>query len=166
MGLRNATGFGLVSGLSHTYFRLSVLTETWFVYTNGFSGDLPAEMGDLQSLQQFRAHENFFEGELPGSLFDLASLRVLRLDANSLSGEISPGIGDLTKLRTLRLEFNFFTGPIPEEIGQLTELGKGSRNLIRQSQSIIELTLTFFPLISRISSLKRPEINKTDRQHP
>jgi hypothetical protein len=116
---------------SRTYLThfLLIFIETWFIYTNGFSGELPAEIGDLQNLQQFRAHENFFEGELPGSLFDLTSLGVLRLDVNSFTGRISPSIGELTKLRTLRLELNFFTGAIPQEIGQLTELGKCSRRI-------------------------------------
>ena len=59
-------------------------------------------------------------GEIPADLGDLASLQWLLLYGNALDGSIPPELGSLTSLQYLYLHNNQLDGSIPTQLGSLT----------------------------------------------
>ena len=86
---------------------------------NQLSGEIPAELGNLDSLQTLNLAGNQLSGGIPAELGSLASLQTLNLAGNQLSGEILPELGKLASLRELDLRGNQFSGEIPAELGNL-----------------------------------------------
>ncbi|CAL9016324.1 unnamed protein product [Prunus brigantina] len=68
---------------------------------NGFDGDIPFELGQLQNLQS-----------------------ILDLSYNNLSGQIPASIGTLTKLEALDLSHNQLVGEVPSPVAGMISLGK------------------------------------------
>ena len=93
-----------------------------YLTQNGLSGEIPAELGDLSSLQNLYLWQNNLSGAIPAELGDLANLQILFLEDNNLSGAIPAELGDLTSLLTLDLQNNNLSGEIPAELGDLTNL--------------------------------------------
>ena len=89
---------------------------------NGLTGGIPAELGDLSSLEWLALSENGLTGEIPAELGNLASLGLLNLEHNGLTGKVPPELGDLANLRELWLGDNGLTGGIPPELGDLANL--------------------------------------------
>ena len=95
---------------------------------NELSGPLPAELGNLTSLEHLNLDNNQLSGPLPAELGNLTSLTSLSLDNNRLSGPLPAELGNLTSLRSLHLGnhwafgSNKLSGPIPAELGDLTSL--------------------------------------------
>ncbi|KAL4364237.1 hypothetical protein GQ457_04G033720 [Hibiscus cannabinus] len=112
---------------------------------NGFSGEIPAVIGDLKFLEVLQLQANNFSGQIPVQISSLPSLTVLNLSFNSFSGSIpdkligSGGLkvvdlsnnllsgrisvdGGCEFLTHLRLSSNFLTGNIPPEIGNCKNL--------------------------------------------
>ena len=105
-------------------------------FTN-FSGELPASMGNLKSLQNFGSlrlpvlwvhpcfsrepHKitslsldgNHFIGKIPNIFDNLRNLISLSLSWNNFSGQIAPSIGNLTNLYGLYFSHNQLEGAIP-----------------------------------------------------
>ena len=92
------------------------------LFNNDLSGPIPAELGDLASLERLDLSENDLSGSIPPELGNLASLEHLSLYNNALSGPIPPELGDLASLRWLNLGDNALTGAIPPELGNLASL--------------------------------------------
>ena len=90
--------------------------------SHGLSGDLPAELGDLEYLTTLILGINNIGGSIPKEFGNLNRLNQLNLEDNNLTGVIPTEIGQLTKLTALRLANNQLTGQIPKEIGHLTQL--------------------------------------------
>ena len=89
---------------------------------NGLSGDIPAEIGDLESLQNLWLFGNELSGPIPAELGNLTNLEELLLFDNQLSGPLPAEIGDLENLQTMWLYNNQLSGSIPAEIGDLENL--------------------------------------------
>ena len=89
---------------------------------NMLSGEIPAELGNLTSLERLYASRNMLSGEIPAELGNLTSLQRLFLSRNMLSGEIPAELGDMTSLQRLSLWGNELTGEIPAELGNLVSL--------------------------------------------
>ncbi len=113
---------------------------------NNLSGPLPAELGELSSLETLDLSRNHVSGPLPAALGGLHALRELRLDHTSISqlpaelGELAalayldvsdaglvnvpllPELGRLTALRHLNLSNNGLSGPLPAAWGNLAAL--------------------------------------------
>ena len=89
---------------------------------NGLTGEIPAELGDLTSLQGLFLDRNQLTGEIPAELGDLASLQWLLLNDNALTGAMPAELGALASLRGLFLDGNQLTGGIPAQLGGLTSL--------------------------------------------
>ena len=90
---------------------------------NQLSGQIPAELGNLASLQSLDLQDNRLFGELPAWLGSLTNLRMLNLSWNHLlHGEIPAELGNLSKLEKLVLGATWISGGIPAELGNLTSL--------------------------------------------
>jgi Leucine-rich repeat (LRR) protein len=95
---------------------------------NRLSGSLPAEIGQLENLENLDLRNNQLNGSLPPELGNLFKLRHLYLSGNrELSGSIPPELGKLSNLQDLELAHwesggSLLSGEIPPELGNLKEL--------------------------------------------
>lgn len=89
---------------------------------NGLKGEIPLEVGSLESLFALGLAENLLTGKIPPELGNLRNLRNLTLRSNQLTGEIPPELGNLQNLNSLNLGLNELTGSIPPELGKLENL--------------------------------------------
>ena len=89
---------------------------------NKLSGEIPAELGSLSNLQRLELGNNKLTGEIPTELGNLGNLEVLLLGSNQLTGEIPMELGSLSNLETLVIKINQLAGEIPKELGNLSNL--------------------------------------------
>ena len=88
-------------------------------YSNGLSGEIPAELGSLSNLESLKLSNNGngLSGEIPPELSSLSNLITLDLQSNALSGELPPELGSLSNLRDLELEWNSdLSGCVPSSL--------------------------------------------------
>ena len=90
--------------------------------STNFSGELPASMGNLKSLQIFYLSGCQFSGSIPASLENLTKITFLGLYGNHFGGKIPNVFYNLRNLILLGLSGNNFSGQIPPSIGNLTNL--------------------------------------------
>lgn len=115
-----------------------------YLDANLFTGQIPAEIMQLESLEWVWMFRNLLSGKLPETwatkvvdvvLFDnqitgrmpamigkLTSLVYLLLESNKLTGIIPSELGYLQHVQRLELNDNLLTGRIPTEVGKLTSL--------------------------------------------
>ncbi|KAK8712697.1 hypothetical protein V6N13_147927 [Hibiscus sabdariffa] len=103
-------------------FNFSNKLKTLELWHTGFSGELPASIGNLHSLEFLDLGYCYFGGLVPSTLGNLPNLKFLNLALNYFLGSVPPTLGNLTKLNQLNLECNQFTGFIPPELTNLTQL--------------------------------------------
>ncbi len=92
--------------------------------SQGLSGAVPSELGNLSALVRLELDQNELTGTIPPELGGLANLRTLSLEYNQLNGEIPSELGDLVNLGVLYLNGNQLVGPIPADLGNLVNLGQ------------------------------------------
>ena len=92
------------------------------LHDNALSGAIPSELGELDNLKVLDVHNNALTGLIPAALGRLSSLEVLDLSENELTGAIPSDLGTLSNLWWLDLRDNALTGPIPSELSSLSEL--------------------------------------------
>ena len=92
------------------------------LYGNQLSGEIPPELGSVDSLLWLELGGNQLSGEIPPELGSLDDLEFLFLANNQLSGEIPAELGALTYLQGLFLEGNQLSGQVPAELGELSDL--------------------------------------------
>eukprot|EP00268_Persea_americana_P067150 TRINITY_DN92060_c0_g1_i1.p1 TRINITY_DN92060_c0_g1~~TRINITY_DN92060_c0_g1_i1.p1 ORF type:complete len:408 (-),score=49.91 TRINITY_DN92060_c0_g1_i1:182-1348(-) len=85
---------------------------------NEFSGELPATLANLSSLEHLDLRNNRITGNLPGFIFQISTLKTLNLRNNSLEGSI-PNVSS-TSLQILDLSNNNLIGSVPSTFGNLT----------------------------------------------
>ncbi|KAL0454399.1 UNVERIFIED_CONTAM: BRASSINOSTEROID INSENSITIVE 1-associated receptor kinase [Sesamum latifolium] len=83
------------------------------LYSNNISGRIPNELGNLTNLVSLDLYLNRLSGPIPDTLGKLQRLRFLRLNNNTLSGQIPMSLTTITTLQVLDLSTNQLTGPIP-----------------------------------------------------
>ena len=74
----------------------------------------------MTGLERLRLHRNMLDGEIPASLGDLDSLRFLWLHGNLLSGPVPASLGELTDLERFWLSENDLSGQLPVQLGALS----------------------------------------------
>ena len=106
------------------------LVDLYLSSTN-LSGELPASLGNLKSLQTLDLSGCQFSGSIPSSISNLKSLQILEnltqitrlnLNGNHFNGKIPNVFYNLRNLISLDLSRNNFSGQIPPSIGNLTNL--------------------------------------------
>ncbi|KAJ3072061.1 hypothetical protein HDU98_004379 [Podochytrium sp. JEL0797] len=88
--------------------------ETFYALDIG----IPIALMDCKFLVELHIEWYSLTGEIPDEIGLLQSLEFLNFANNALEGLIPAGIGRLKKLRVLALEGNRLQGPIPRELGQ------------------------------------------------
>lgn len=103
---------------------LGQLTSLQFLSldTNNLSGNIPAELGNLTNLDYLYLSGNQLSGNIPTELGNLNTLLLLYLAGNNLDGTIPASLGNLSAMRWLDLAENELTGNIPQELEQLSAL--------------------------------------------
>ncbi|PKI35548.1 hypothetical protein CRG98_044002 [Punica granatum] len=95
-------------------------------FTN-FSRELPASLGNLQSLLSLDLSSAHFEGSLPQSIGNLHSLNYLNIEICSFSGSIPSSFSNLTELTYLNVDSNQFSAAKLESLSWLWKLAKVKR---------------------------------------
>jgi Leucine-rich repeat (LRR) protein len=89
---------------------------------NLLAAPIPSGLGSLTNLVNLSLDSNFLEGSIPPEFGNLVNLEILSLNQNRLSGSIPAGLGNLSKLTKLDLDANLLTGAIPLQLGNLASL--------------------------------------------
>lgn len=94
---------------------------------NNLSGEIPIEIGDLDSLRYLNLGDEIFggnslTGSIPPEISSLSVLEFLGLGNNQLSGPIPEAIGNLSELRKIDLAFNQLEDPVPDTLSTLANL--------------------------------------------
>ena len=89
------------------------------------TGEIPPELGNLESMEVLDLGGNNLTGEIPPELGNLKSMKVLDLGGNNLTGEIPPELGNLKSMKVLDLGGNNLTGEIPPELGNFYPVLRG-----------------------------------------
>ena len=100
---------------------LESLQDLW-LFGNQLSGSIPAELGNLSNLEELLLFDNQLSGPMPAEMGNLANLQTLWLYNNQLSGSIPAEMGNLANLQSIHLNDNQLMGEIPMEIGNLASL--------------------------------------------
>ncbi|CAJ1951730.1 unnamed protein product [Cylindrotheca closterium] len=89
---------------------------------NGLTGELPAELFGLPSLQRMIMEGNSISGSIPEGISQATQLATLDLDFNSLSGELPAGLYTLPAITNIDLNNNNLTGGISASVSNLSTL--------------------------------------------
>ena len=123
------------------------------LHSNNLVGSIPAELGQLSTLEWLYLSDNSLKGAIPAELGQFQQLGLLYLYDNKLFGSIPVELGQLSRLKQLDLSRNSLSGPIPEslgQLGQLTHIFLGDNSL----SGLIPQSL------GRLSSLERLDVSK------
>jgi len=102
----------------------------------GLSGNIPPEIGNLESMEFLWLEDNQLTGPIPSGIGNLEHLRYLILHYNQISGPIPSEIGNLSNLEILKLDNNQLTGFIPDSICNLTLQFHGWNNLFGENFAV------------------------------
>ena len=108
--------------LGEAPIRVTGLYLSNYYKNNYLTGEIPAELGNLTSLEYLELAYNQLTGSIPTELGKLANLKKLYLSWNGLTGSIPTELGKLANLKKLHLSWNGLTGSIPPELGNLISL--------------------------------------------
>ncbi|OIW01169.1 hypothetical protein TanjilG_10330 [Lupinus angustifolius] len=101
---------------------LSTQLNTFNIGSNRIHGNIPAGIGNLESMASLALELNNLTGSIPDSLGMLQNLQVLFLGDNQFSGRIPFSIGNLSSLTKIHMELNYFEGSIPSSLGNCQKL--------------------------------------------
>lgn len=91
--------------------------------SNQLSGEVPPDIGKMMKVSMLNLGINGFSGDLPSEIGQMP-LAVLNISRNKFSGEIPREIGNIKCLRDLDLSNNNFSGVFPTSLNNLYELSK------------------------------------------
>lgn len=82
-------------------------------------GPLPAQLADLEYLEDFKADVNLHIGSLPVELANLERLQFLLVRTNLFTGEVDwDTFAQMPVMEQFRIRQNYFSGPLPEVLGE------------------------------------------------
>lgn len=87
-------------------------------FTGMFAGEIPAEIGECQSLEYILINGTYVYGQIPESLSNIQTLQFIDLCCNQLTGNL-PTFSECKNLCHIELGSNDLTGTIPCEWGRL-----------------------------------------------
>ena len=102
----------------------------------GLSGEIPQEIGTLDSLEFLWLEDNQLTGPIPSEIGNLSKLKYLIMHHNQLSDSIPSEIGNLSNLEILKLDNNQLTGYIPESICDLNIVFNWQNNLFGENFAV------------------------------
>ena len=102
----------------------------------GLSGNIPSEIGNLESMEFLWLEDNQLTGPIPSGIGNLEHLKYLILQYIQISGSIPSEIGNLSNLEILKLDNNQLTGFIPDSICNLTLQFHGWNNLFGENFAV------------------------------
>ena len=102
----------------------------------GLSGELPQEIGTLDSLEFLWLEDNQLTGPIPTEIGNLSKLKYLIMHYNQLSDSIPSEIGNLSNLEILKLDNNELSGYIPESICDLNIVFNWQNNLFGENFAV------------------------------
>ncbi|KAJ4823704.1 hypothetical protein Tsubulata_049743, partial [Turnera subulata] len=100
---------------------LESLKELW-IGPNNLTGPIPSSIGNLRNLASVSIWGNPFSGSIPKEIGFLKRVQRLAFAHNNMTGSIPHSIGNLTKLTILRITNTLFSGSLPQEMNNLTTL--------------------------------------------
>lgn len=115
-------------------------------HMNQFSGNIPATLAALLTLQKLDLSSNHFNGSIPWILTELRSLQYLALADNMFAGGLFPNLSSMVNLMYLNLSSSNIGGPISDSMGTLT-------SLVQLDLSHNHLTGTIPSALSRTTNL-------------
>ncbi len=123
-GWTNRTNWGTAEPVSNWYGITVVSDQITEIKlkNNNVTGTIPANLGQLLSLQYLDLDTNRLSGVIPVEIGGLSNLEYLYLNGNQLTGTIPSELGQLPNLLLLYLNDNQLTGPIPVELRLLGNL--------------------------------------------
>ena len=89
---------------------------------NNLIGYIPAELGNLTSIESISLGWNNLSDTIPSSIGNLTTLRNLYINFCSIRGALPISIGNLDQLEQLDLQGNSLRDTIPASIGQMSRL--------------------------------------------
>jgi hypothetical protein len=92
------------------------IIEHWIDVNPGLGGQVFPFIGSLTTLQSFSVTLNDLSGNMPAELGQLQDMSQMWYYGNRLSGQIPTEYGTMVALKILQLEGNDFTGSMPAEI--------------------------------------------------
>ncbi|GLU15252.1 hypothetical protein SLE2022_317580 [Rubroshorea leprosula] len=101
-------------GLEVTFVKFLKIFTTIDFSSNRFHGQIPEELGELNSLVSLNLSHNRLTGRIPSSLGKMAKLESLDLSSNKLDGWIPGQLTGLIFLSYLNLSHNKLKGHIPQ----------------------------------------------------
>ncbi len=102
----------------------------------GLSGEIPQDIGTLDSLEFLWLEDNQLTGPIPSEIGNLSKLKYLIMHHNQLSDSIPSEIGNLSNLEILKLDNNQLTGYIPESICDLNIVFNWQNNLFGENFAV------------------------------
>ncbi|KAJ0989390.1 hypothetical protein J5N97_007746 [Dioscorea zingiberensis] len=104
--------FGQFPALQNLSLTANLLNET-----------IPPFLGNISTLRQLNlSYNTFAPGPVPAELGNLSSLEILWLTGCNLVGHIPDSLGDLSNLQNLDLSINSLTGSIPQSLTRLSSV--------------------------------------------
>ncbi|BAT84204.1 hypothetical protein VIGAN_04150600 [Vigna angularis var. angularis] len=79
---------------------------------NKLKGNIPSELGNLESIQSLHLSNNDFTGKIPTTFSKLRQTESLDLSFNKLSGQIPSQLSELTFLSSFNVSYNNLSGAI------------------------------------------------------
>ncbi|PON62451.1 LRR domain containing protein [Trema orientale] len=116
--------FESLSGCLSNRLKSLTLGTYWESSTgNGFTGQIPDEIGEFKNLVYLSLRGNKIYGPIPNSIFaNLLCLKTLFMGYNNLSGSFPQSLGSLTSLESLDISNNQLNGSLPKSLGSLSNL--------------------------------------------
>ncbi|XP_047314188.1 receptor-like protein 56 [Impatiens glandulifera] len=93
---------------------------------NNLEGEIPNELGYLNSIHTLNLSHNWLSGPIPQTFSNLKQIESLDLSQNNLSGEIPSNLIDLNFMGTFSVAYNNLSGRLPDMKGQFQTFKENS----------------------------------------